>query len=194
MFRQILCIVVFLGVSGESLAQTLFFADNYTIVKKGSHENVTDAAFQKGITKKFGIYTWSQASTVYQEAYIGPYVQVSKWLQVGVGGGVDKLVKTEGRVSTFAYIAKGKHSIFANYGDGGSGPWYTIQTKYAITSRLAVGFHSEQFVGHGARSEFAFPLKAKWTPSIWSSVFWDKNTGARPNLMIGVRATYFKED
>jgi hypothetical protein len=185
-------LIVLLAVTLPSVAETFVFGESYRTFKKDAFQNEVIWA-QQSLGKSAGLFAWGQTSTSYHLAYGGVYVKPASWLQVGGAVGAEN-VGTRERLAAFAYAAKAKYSAFAVYENGGSGYWYLATTDVAIWKRVSIGSHSQAFVGHGPRVEIKLGTIGKWMTSVRPAVTWDRESGVRPNVIVGLRFTYFKGD
>ena len=177
----------------ELCAETFVFADSYRTLKKSTAFQTQDVWAQQDLTKSVGAFGWAQYSTTYRQIYGGLYVRPTKWLQVGVASGVEQ-AKSKARLGTFTSVSKGKYFALAIYENGGSGYWYLALTDVAAWKRVSIGSHSQTFVGHGPRADVKLGKIGNWVPSIRPGVTWERESGIRPNVLVGLRFTYFKGD
>ena len=187
----LLLLLLFVFVSDLS-AETFVFAESYRTFKKDEPYQTNVVWAQKGFGKRFGAFGWGQYGKTYQQTYGGLYVKPTSWLQVGAGAGQEQWSKTP-RLGSFAYAAKGKYYTFAIYENfGTTGYWYLVLTDRSISKSWSVGTQSQAFLGHGVRAEYRLKPVFGWAPSIRPAVLWDPKTGPRPNVILGLRLTYFK--
>ena len=181
-------------LASELCGETFIFADSYRTVKKSSAFQTQDVWAQQDLNKSVGAFGWAQYGKAYRQAYGGLYVRPTKWLQVGAAGGVEQTRK-DARLGTFASASRGKFFAIAIYENfGATGYWYLTLTDVAVWKRVSVGTHSQAFVGHGPRTDIKLGKIGKWTPSFRLATTWDKQSGTRPNVIVGLRFTYFKGD
>lgn len=189
---------ILFSIASVFSAETFVFTENYRTVKKDEAFQTTvlwaqQSAKKKLLGKEVGGFGWAQYNTTYRQVYGGGYIKPLNWLQVGVGGGVEQ-AKSKARFGTFVYAAKSRYSAFAIYENGGSGYWYLVITSYDFpqTKKWNIGTHSQAFVGHGIRTEAKLGSIGSWTASIRPAFLWNGETGFRPNIIVGLRFTYFK--
>jgi len=140
------------------------------------------------------VFGWGQYGKSYQQTYGGLYLKPVSWLQIGAATGQEQWSRTP-RLGTFAYTAKGKYSAFAIYENfGATGYWYLAVTDATLWKRVSIGTHSQAFIGHGVRADIKLGKIGNWVPSIRPATTWDKASGIRPNILVGLRFTYFKGD
>lgn len=170
-------------------AETFVFGESYRTIKKDSAHQTQVLWGQQDLSKKVGIFGWAQYGKSYRQAYGGLSVRPTSWLQVGAGTGVEQAT-SKARIAGFYFTSKGRFSSYGVYENGGSGYWYLAISTIAINKYLNFGSHSQAFIGHGVRTEVKLPSIGRWTPSIRPAFTWNKS--GRPNVIIGLRMTYFK--
>lgn len=185
----ILTVLVVTVITSVAHAQTFFFVEHFTTAERTDSCTETvptlDAWFQQGISGKIGMFAWAQTTPDWRQAYIGPSYQITSWLQVGIGGGIEK-ADSKKRLGSFLYAAKGKDSLFGVYENGGGGRWHIAVYNHQVgKSRFGIGVHTQAFVGTGPRAEMNFgPIK------LWSSLLFE---GDGHNAVFGVRYVYFRD-
>lgn len=173
-------------------AETFVFMESYRTFKKTAYQ--TNVVWgQQSFGNRLGTFGWAQYGKTYTQGYGGLYVKPVSWLQLGAGGGAEQ-AENKKRLGTFAYAAKSKYSAFAVYENGGSGYWYLLVTDVAVSKRFSVGSHSQAFIGHGPRAEIKIGKVGKWAYSLRPAATWDRESGKRPNFILGLRFSYFKGD
>jgi hypothetical protein len=179
-----LVMVVFLSL--PVFSQTYLFVEQYATTEKTDNRRTlptTDMWFQRGLVGKVGVFSWAQTGPIYRQVYVGGSYQFTTWLQAGVGGGVEE-ANSKARLGSFAYLSKGKNSVFAIYENGGSGPWYFTLYNRKV-GRYGLGVHTQSYVGTGPRAEVNFGRIKFWTSALWEK--------GGHNFMYGLRYTYSNE-
>ncbi len=131
-----------------------------------------------------GVSAFSLTSKTWSEVYVGPEFYLTKWLRVGVSGGIETAPKSW-RAAGSLWLGTGPVSLFAVYEDGGSGWWYHASCSYQATKWLAVGVLSKRFLGTGPQIMVSIPH----TPfQVWGSMNYDsKDEKIKHKQMVGVR-------
>lgn len=170
-------------------AETFVFAESYRTIRKDKSFQTNVVWGQQDLNNKIGLFGWGQYGKPYRQAYGGLYIRPTSWLQVGAGSGVEQAT-SKARIAGFYFTSKGRFSSYGVYENGGSGYWYLAISTIAINKYLNFGSHSQAFIGHGVRTEVKLPSIGRWTPSIRPAFTWNKS--GRPNVIIGLRMTYFR--
>ncbi len=191
--KHVALFVFLLVFVGKTSAETFVFGESYRTIKskKSFQTNVLWA--QQSLGKRLGVFGWGQVGKTYQQTYGGLYVKPVSWFQVGAATGQEERSKTP-RLGSFVFANKSKYFLFGIYENfGATGYWYLVFTDYSVSKRWSVGSHSQAFVGHGARAELRLGKIGPIVPSIRPAILWSRESGARPNVILGLRFTYFKE-
>lgn len=184
---------------GQFGEQTYFFTETYATATgdaagKVALQPTMDAWWQENLSGRVGTFMWAQIvpqEGKYRQIYGGPSYQVADWLQVGVGGGVER-AENKGRLGSFAYLTPIKNnSVFMIYEDGGSGPWWLLLHTYrfGLFKQYGIGVMSQAYLGTGPRVEYNWGKLGRW--KAWSSLHFQRN--ARPGFQIGIRWVYAAE-
>ena len=130
----------------------------------------------------------------YTSATVGPFYDVTEWLEVGVALGAESLANDAGVYSTFGRIAgmvslgNDKLSMNLYYENGASNrDWYQIDADWRPSDWLALGVLSQTHAGTGPRVTLSIPgtpIQAWVAPALF-----DRAThGSR--VMIGVQLVH----
>lgn len=187
-----LIFVIILATPMAAETFTFVFGESYRTIKSGSAFQTNVLWAQTSLSNRAGLFGWAQYSTTYQQAYGGVYVKPLGWLQVGAATGQEQFSRTP-RLGTFGFASNAKANVFGVYENfGATGYWYLVQTDLAVSKRVSIGTLSQAFIGHGPRVEIKLGTIDKWTVSLRPAATWDRQSGLRPNILIGLRLTYFK--
>jgi len=185
--------------------QTYFFAENYNAVERSEEGGTTVTPVldlwsqwqfkgEEDESSRLGTFLWMQfipQNDGYRQFYVGPSYHVTSWLQVGVGGGVERTDGNMGRFGSFAYLSKDRHSVFSIYENGGSGPWWLVlhSTRFGPKSRYELGVVNQAYIGTGPRFAVNLGQKQRW--KLWSSAHFEQ--WGVPNFQFGIRWVYADE-
>ncbi len=197
-------------VSLPLVGQDYAFIEEFNTIERSEDSSswtpIVDGWFQDsfktedGGKSRFGTFAWGQKMIQedgYWQAYAGPSVQLTKWLQIGAGGGIER--GNEGGVSprfgSFAFLNRGRHAAFLIYEDSprrevGSGHWYLVQHWTTFHSgRFECGVMAQAYIGTGPRCAVNFGQNKQW--KFWSSAHFEKSGG--PNFQFGIRWVHVGE-
>jgi hypothetical protein len=112
--------------------------------------------------KRAETFAWAQYTPTWSQAYAGPSFKIAKWLEVGIGGGVEQTTG-HGRLGSFVSANAGKESFFAVYENGASGRWFVATGAHKLSKHVSVGFHAQDLLGIGPRTDVTFGQMTVWT-------------------------------
>ncbi|MFZ3043533.1 MAG: hypothetical protein WA058_00245 [Minisyncoccia bacterium] len=148
----------------------------------GSKPSEIVGYYDHSFTDAIGIYaTVVVASDRYGEFYVGPKVELTKWLQVGVGFGREIMpgMANSARRNVWVAIDTDKAWLYAAREDGGSGPWHKVIGLYKATDTISVGGMYETLLGIGPRVEYAVAKNVV----VWGALLRDRDTRETTTLL-----------
>ena len=165
MKKHTLIFVALYILLAPSLALSQTFVEAMSRFDKSGNATPTfDGQFAKAVDDSQGIFVWGLTTEGWREIYASYYRNLTPWLQVSGGMGVEKADKPI-RFGASVWMGKGKISSFLALEDGGSGFWYTYTGTYALSNRVQAGVFSRRFVGTGPYLE----VKLVGKTSVWTT-------------------------
>lgn len=181
-FALILTMLVLLPVTAE--AQTSFWAESQNHVVKGGYTPTIDFSVTHKSSEKLGVFLWALVNDAWGEAIVGGVYTPTANVEFDLGVGLET-DEDAWRTMGSLFIGGGRTSLLLVGELGGSGYWYLAETKYQMTSTVAIGLHGKRFVGFGPIIDVAVP-RTKF--SIWLvPTTWDPEDSASGSVVLGFR-------
>ena len=104
----------------------------------------------------------------YRQAYAGPKVSPTEWLEIGAAIGAETISEGWGfRFGSYVWAGKDRWSSLVSYENGRvTGSWYKGILKYQVVPSLALGIQTQKHRGDGVRAEYSINKAV----SVWGTV------------------------
>ncbi len=118
---------------------------------------------QDSIVGPVGVWGWVQSDPRYSEAYAGPWIAPTAWLQVGIAYGQESVVHPA-RYAGFLWVGNNHLSSFTIWEDGGTGMFLLNRSAYSV-GKFHIGTWTDN--GAGVCPEVRFSPTA--TITVWGA-------------------------
>jgi hypothetical protein len=153
------------------------FRDSSEAGVQGDEEYKLKAFLTQARDERWGWFAFTEAKQTYAQAYAGPTYSPKKWLQVGLGIGLEQ-DQNPLRVGGFLWAGHGRYSLLTIQEHGGSGRWYRTEANFQALERLGLGAMHQKGYGLGPRIQFQIPRSpiVLWAAALRDN---DAQTGKR---------------
>lgn len=138
-----------------------------------------------------GAFAYGYVARGFGEMYAGPAYSPAKWLQIGIGAGME----TAGAFRSGGFIWAGGEKVYAiGYGElNAHGEcWYKGVAAWTPTRYLGVGAYAQRFMGVGPYLEVkiqnqTLPLTIWAAPVLYDA---EADAGSKGKSLLGLRANF----